>query len=102
MTTKRPPLLELCRMMKEHTVWELTRKYGVCRHTIWRWCADYGIESIHRGERHHSAKVTEQDVRHIRLLRNDGMKVSELSEKFELSCVSVNKILSGKTWKHVA
>lgn len=54
------------------------------------------------GERVHTAKLTEDDVRLIDALLVDGeLKQSEIADKFGVSRNIVNYIALGKTWKQV-
>lgn len=53
------------------------------------------------GERHGSAKLTEQDVRDIRVLRGQGIGVRELARRYNVSHGTITLIASRKTWKHV-
>jgi len=51
------------------------------------------------GERRHSAKLTEDQVREIRQCRYWPQR--ELSNKFGVSQSTISVILAGKKWKHV-
>lgn len=55
-----------------------------------------------RGEKAYSAKLTEADIRSIRLLRSAGMLQRDLAEFFSVSRCEISQILAGKLWKHVA
>jgi plasmid maintenance system antidote protein VapI len=37
----------------------------------------------------------------IKALRNEGLKLTEIAEKFELTKSHVSKIINNKTWKHL-
>lgn len=52
-----------------------------------------------KGESHGRAKLTQRDVETMRKLRLEGWKLTELSEKFEVSSSQVSRVLSGKRWK---
>ena len=54
-----------------------------------------------RGEDHKLAQTCEEDVRLIRELYNDGMFMTVIARKFELSYSTVYDICKEKTWKHV-
>lgn len=58
-------------------------------------------ECVARGERHGSAKVTEEDVREIRLLYAGGLSCGQLSKMFGITATPVGKIVNRITWKHV-
>jgi HNH endonuclease len=54
-----------------------------------------------RGERHHQAKLTENDVREIRRLREQGVFFKELAKRFGISLGVAHAICSRKIWRHV-
>ena len=54
------------------------------------------------GTRHHSNKLSEDDVRAIRLRRAAGEKGSVIARDFGISNVMVYDIAKGKKWKHIA
>lgn len=54
-----------------------------------------------RGERSGRAVLTEQDIRDIRELRQDGMTYLELSTWYSVSSGTISAILAGRTWRHV-
>ena len=45
------------------------------------------------GETHHRAKLTDDDVELIRLLREGGMKVKEIAKKFECTPQNISTIV---------
>lgn len=51
-----------------------------------------------RGERHHAAKLTEEDVRAIRASSLPG---PELARQYGVKFSAIYKILDGRSWKHV-
>lgn len=53
------------------------------------------------GESNPMAKLTEEDVRAIRLMSANGHSQSAIGKVFEVSQVAVGKVLLGKTWGHV-
>ena len=53
-----------------------------------------------KGERHHKAKLTEEDVRLIIDLHPE-VSTRKLAEKFEVSQSAVARILNCRSWKHV-
>lgn len=52
-----------------------------------------------RGETNGSAKLTEDDIRHI---RSTSASARELAEKYGVWTRTIHVIRAGKTWKHVA
>ena len=53
------------------------------------------------GEQHGQSKLTEQDVRMIRLRRAHGEKLQSIANDFDISYSNVSYIASGRTWKHL-
>ena len=49
------------------------------------------------GETHHRAKLTDDDVELIRLLREGGMKVKEIAKKFECTPENISLIVNYRT-----
>lgn len=52
------------------------------------------------GEKHHFAKLTEEDIRLIRLLVND-LSCAEIGRKFEVSRQTISHIKHNRTWTQV-
>lgn len=60
--------------------------------------ADRLVHGTHsRGERHGSAKITEEQVHEIRSLKGH-MTQQKIADRFGISCTNVRKILSGNGW----
>lgn len=53
------------------------------------------------GSGHGMSKLTAQDVRKLRILRNQGSGLAELSAMFGITEANVSYIARRKTWKHV-
>jgi predicted DNA-binding protein YlxM (UPF0122 family) len=53
------------------------------------------------GQDHPRARLTDDDVRLIRVLHADGMSFRVLAEKFEVSKRSIESVITGQTWRHV-
>lgn len=59
-------------------------------------------EIVRRGERHHEARLTVDNVQEIRRLHlQDGVSKKELGERFGVSRWHVNNIICKKKWAHV-
>lgn len=54
-----------------------------------------------RGERNANAKLTEQDVRHIRAAVQAGASVRGLARELGVRHGAIQFIVSGKAWRHV-
>lgn len=54
-----------------------------------------------RGEQHHEAKLTADNVRELRHLHAQGETLRDLGVKFGVSNVSVYNAVTRKTWGHV-
>lgn len=52
--------------------------------------------------RHHwKRKIDPEDVALIRQLRDEGLQLQEIAEKFEITKSHVCKIVNMKTWTHI-
>jgi transposase-like protein len=58
-------------------------------------------ESDRYGEAHGSSKLTADDVREIRELREQGETIADIAKRMPVGTTSVRNVLSGKTWSHV-
>jgi hypothetical protein len=57
----------------------------------------------HRGERHHSAKLTENDVENIRATYADGgVGLRALAKYFGVSFTVIGSIIRRENWRHIA
>lgn len=56
----------------------------------------------HSGEAHHYAKLTDDKVRRIRMLRIAyRYTIKELAELFEVGKTTIRDVIDRHTWKHV-
>jgi DNA-binding NarL/FixJ family response regulator len=60
------------------------------------------LERTPRGERHGSAKLTEWHVKVIRQLCREGKPQRQVAREFGVCRTTVQNILIGKKWRHVA
>lgn len=58
-------------------------------------------DATRKGEKHHSAKLTEDDVRDIRRLRAEGERLRIIGEKYGMKAATIHGIVSRRYWKHV-
>jgi hypothetical protein len=54
-----------------------------------------------RGEKNHSSKLTEHDVREMRRLRREGLTYQAIAARFNMSMMSTYYACNGVTWRHV-
>lgn len=58
-------------------------------------------QSFPRGEKHTNSKLTEDDVREIRILRGFGFTFKELGNIYGICRQSATNIVYKKIWKHI-
>lgn len=54
------------------------------------------------GEKRHSSKLIEEDIRQIRLLKTTGLSNDKIAVRFGVSTPTIWSIVNGRKWKHVA
>lgn len=55
-----------------------------------------------KGSNHHNAKLTEEDVKTMRRIYNEGdVTIKALANKYNISARTARDILTNKTWKNV-
>lgn len=54
-----------------------------------------------KGEKHGRSKLTNEQVFSLRQDRKSGMVYRELSQKYNISIASAQRIAIGKDWKHI-
>lgn len=59
-------------------------------------------EKTNRGEHHGNAKLTEESVREIRRLYNEGQRYDEIAPKFGVTKYTVASVIKGRTWSFVS
>lgn len=59
------------------------------------------ISEKKRGRKHHNAKLTEEDVKEIKIMLKNGVSRKDIMNKFNVSYKNLSKIANNKTWKHV-
>jgi DNA-binding transcriptional regulator YiaG len=59
-------------------------------------------ESLRRGTAHHSAKLTEDNVRSIRRLLAEGVSQRELAREYGVSQTAIRYVKQGRNWGHLA
>jgi hypothetical protein len=56
---------------------------------------------VERGNRHHAAKLTEEDIPAIRALIRDGRTRREVASRYGVSRWTIGEVVHGRAWKHV-
>jgi hypothetical protein len=54
-----------------------------------------------RGTGHHQAKLSDDQVRAIRLRRSQGATYADLMVEFDIKKTTVGDICTGKKWRHL-
>ncbi len=62
-----------------------------------------GVAPVHPGigSKHHSAKLTEEDVLEIRRLYADGARPGEIAPRFGIVRTAIYPIINRRTWRHI-
>ena len=58
-------------------------------------------EHATRGEQHYAAKLTEEDIRAIRMLRSQGAELQAIADVYQVSKQTIWRAVHRLTWKHV-
>lgn len=58
-------------------------------------------ERVRRGDKANRVKLTENEVRELRRLREDGMSYAQLGEKFSITPQGAFRIVKRLVWSHV-
>lgn len=62
----------------------------------------YNMSKLHRGELNSKAKLTDQNVKEIKILLEEGvLRVVDIAKKFNVSQQAIHNIKSNRQWKHV-
>src|SRR5690606_15400880 len=54
-----------------------------------------------RGSKHPKTKLTEEMVREMRAMREQGTKVKEIAARYSMKTRAVSAICNHRTWKHI-
>lgn len=54
-----------------------------------------------RGEKHYGSKLTDADVRQIRILAQNGVRRVEIAATFRVVKSTIDKIVSRENWRHI-
>lgn len=54
-----------------------------------------------RGESHPNAELTEEDVREMRRLREEGWSLNQLADRYGRDKANISLIVRGLSWKHI-
>lgn len=62
---------------------------------------DKKLKCAIKGEENNKSKLKAEQVLKIRLLRNEGVKLVDIADKFGVTAANVSEIVNFKTWKDV-
>jgi transposase-like protein len=82
---------------------EVARRFGIDERTVTAWAARAGLSKRRTGgtgEGHGGAKLTEDNVREIRLAAG-LVRQTELARRYGVSPNCIRQIVRGLTWRHV-
>ena len=97
----RPSSRPMKSELKGMTPKEASETLGVHLSTVYKWFKTYGLsQGLPRGERHHNAKFSEDDVRLIWECRGH-ISQDDLAEKFDCSSATISNIWTQTTWYRV-
>jgi len=57
--------------------------------------------NIPHGEERPNSKLTDEKVREIRKLIDDGVSIGAIAEKFSVTYSIIYRLKTGKTWRHI-
>lgn len=60
-----------------------------------------GLKISKKGNQDPQAKLTDEKVKEIRVLKNNGLSINYLSKKFTVSERTIRDVVNNKLWKHV-
>jgi len=58
-------------------------------------------QRFHKGREHHSAKLSEENVRDLRRLWTEGLTITQLGERFHITPQHAWNIANKKRWAHL-
>jgi len=61
----------------------------------------HSVADGHRGSNRWNARFTENDIREIRRLRNEGIEIKKIAEYYSVSKGAIQHIVLGHNWRHV-
>jgi hypothetical protein len=64
-----------------------------------KYCVD--DYDLTKGQYHHKAKLTDDDVKLILALYDEGISQSELSRKFDVARQTIHVIVHRRQWRHL-
>ena len=82
--------------------WDGNPKNNHVSNLRWATAADNTADKIRHGNhRKGNKKFTDDDIRGIRKMRNDGCRYVDIMDKYRTTKSNISSILSGATWSHV-
>lgn len=105
----REEAVEARELYKKHVPqWKIAERFGVTRGAISELVRGntWGFKNISRGkakgEDSGRAKLTEIDVKAIRILHAHGFTPTYMRSRFGITSTQIHCIVTGKKWAHVA
>lgn len=75
-------------------VWDYIRMCAGCHRS-------YDDDFTPRGSSHGNAKLTEEDIPKIFIMRSEGCILKDIADEFGISIGTLSAVLDRSTWKHV-
>jgi len=61
----------------------------------------HGLQKCGPGEKHYNARLTDNDIREIRMRFSNGESQIDIAKDFNMTISSIYGIVNRKTWKHI-
>jgi len=98
----KPSRQELKALLDDYTIIKVASRFNVCTSTVQYWMKSYGIKTRgFKGSKNPHSKLTEDQVKTIRLEFMRGITGVELAERYGISSSCVSRIVIRDTWPHV-
>lgn len=89
-----PKINKLRAMSKTMTMSQAADRMEIKKHQVDHASRRYGISFKKIGQHHHSSVRSSDDVELIRALRDEGLGVEEIADKFEIHSGTVSKYVN--------
>lgn len=104
--TSKPRQLFYLGEIKTISEWSRIMGYGkslIHNRLLRGWSVEkaIGYPNCSRGERQHSARLTEAEVLDIVSYKKRGKTIEDLADIYDVSVGTIRKIVYGKSWVHI-